>query len=76
MAAQRKADEEKARLEDEQKRAKEDMERRKREREDNTDKRPLKAPTKKVIAAQRVCSAATDDFTGCRRRYQEAKTCS
>jgi hypothetical protein len=65
VAAQRKADEEKARLEDEQKRAKEDMERRKREREDNTDKRPLKAPIKKVIAPQIIYFAVTDDFTGC-----------
>jgi hypothetical protein len=52
LAQQRKADEDKARMDGEQKRVKEDMERRKREREETTDKRPIKLPTKKVRASE------------------------
>lgn len=48
LALQRKADEEKSRLIEEEKKIKEEGERRKREREENTDKRPLKAGPKKV----------------------------
>ena len=40
---QRKAEEEKARVVEEERKVKEDAERRKREREEHTDKRPLKA---------------------------------
>ena len=48
LAIQRKADEEAARALDEEKKIKEDAERRKREREELTDKRPLRSTVKKV----------------------------
>ena len=51
LAMQRKADEEKARAQEEERKIKEAAERCKREREEQTDKRPLRsttAPAKKV----------------------------
>ena len=49
LAIQRKAEEEKVRIQEEERKMKEEGERRKREREEYTDKRPLKiAPGKKV----------------------------
>jgi hypothetical protein len=72
LAQQRKADEDKARLDGEQKRVKEDMERRKREREETTDKRPIKLPTKKVRASE-FHSVRADACSGRQRRHDEAK---
>jgi hypothetical protein len=48
LAIQRKAEEEKSKAMEDEKKIREDGERRKREREENTDKRPLKVGTKKV----------------------------
>jgi hypothetical protein len=49
LAIQRKAEEEKAKVQEEERKRKEEAERRKREREEHTDKRPLKiAGNKKV----------------------------
>lgn len=47
-ALQRKAEEEKIRVQEEEKKLKDEMEKRKRDREDLTDKRPLRSTTKKV----------------------------
>ncbi|KAH8100704.1 hypothetical protein BXZ70DRAFT_938388 [Cristinia sonorae] len=47
LALQRKAEDEKLRLQEEEKKLREEMEKRKREREDLTDKRPLRSTTKK-----------------------------
>lgn len=49
LAMQRKAEEDKARALEEEKKIREENEKRKREREENTDKRPIRAVTKKVI---------------------------
>jgi hypothetical protein len=51
FAIQRKTEEEKSRGVEEGKKLKEEVERRKREREDTTDKRPLKTGIKKVRAS-------------------------
>ena len=48
LAIQRKAEEEKSKAMEEEKKIKEDGEKRKREREETTDKRPLKAGSKRV----------------------------
>ncbi|KAJ3779224.1 hypothetical protein FB446DRAFT_711406 [Lentinula raphanica] len=48
QAIQRKAEEERNKQQEEEKKMKEEVERRKREREDNTDKRPLKIPNNGV----------------------------
>ncbi|KZT30592.1 hypothetical protein NEOLEDRAFT_1126184 [Neolentinus lepideus HHB14362 ss-1] len=48
QASQRKAEEEKARVLEEERKAKDDAERRKRERDEHTDKRPLKINGKKI----------------------------
>jgi hypothetical protein len=48
FAIQRKVEEEKSKAMEEEKKIKEDGEKRKREREETTDKRPLKAGSKKV----------------------------
>ena len=49
VAIQRKAEEEKSKAMEEEKKIKEEGERRKRDREETTDKRPLKAGLKKVL---------------------------
>jgi hypothetical protein len=51
LAIQRKAEEEKVRAAEQERKIKEEGERRKREREELTDKRPLKLPVKKVCIA-------------------------
>ncbi|THH34076.1 hypothetical protein EUX98_g104 [Antrodiella citrinella] len=48
QALQRKAEEEKVRVQEEEKKLKDEIEKRKREREDTTEKRPLRSTTKKA----------------------------
>jgi len=48
QAIQRKAEEEKLRVQEEEKKLKDDLEKRKREREDTAEKRPLRSATKKA----------------------------
>lgn len=74
----RRKEEAKARqLEDERKAKEEDMERRKREREENTDKRPLKLPTKKVIGLTHLHRNRYSSLQclGWRRRHQKEAAC-
>lgn len=68
LALQRKADEEKAKALEEERRIKEDGERRKREREEHTDKRPLKGATKKVIVDDFHEQASYTDCSALRNR--------
>lgn len=68
LALQRKADEEKAKAIEEERRIKEDGERRKREREEHTDKRPLKGATKKVLVNDFHKQASHTDFYLVRNR--------
>jgi hypothetical protein len=64
MALQRKAEEEKARAMELDRRLKEEGERRKREREEHTDKRPLKSASKKVRGDLSTCWFHIQIFPG------------
>lgn len=62
LALQRKAEEEKSRVQEEQRKIKEDTDRRKREREEYTDKKPLKGVGKKVRSFPLVVCVGSDIF--------------
>lgn len=60
IAQQRKAEEEKAKLLEEERKMKDEMDRRKREREEMTDKRPIKVAPAKKVACFRAVSVPID----------------